>query len=86
MRAAGARDPCIRRAIIIAGLVFAFGLAVTPRGFVSSFAGDVSEALQEAQRQFNAGNYSAAITTLQSIQARLDLMEGWPTLVVLCVF
>jgi hypothetical protein len=42
MRAAGARDPCIRRAIIIAGLVFAFGLAATPRDFVSSFAGDVS--------------------------------------------
>ena len=67
MRAAGARDPCIRRAIIIAGLVFALGLAATPRDFVSSFAGDVSEALQEAQRQFNAGNYSAVITTLQSV-------------------
>ena len=67
MRAAGARDPCIRRAIIIAGLVFALGLAATPRDLVSSFTGDISEALQEAQRQFNAGNYSAAITTLQSV-------------------
>ena len=30
------------------------------------FAGDVSAVLQVAQRQFNAGNYSSAITTLQS--------------------
>ena len=31
-----------------------------------TFAGDVSAILQLAQRQFNAGNYSSAITTLQS--------------------
>jgi tetratricopeptide (TPR) repeat protein len=30
------------------------------------FAGDVSAVVQVAQRQFNAGNYSTAITTLQS--------------------
>ena len=33
---------------------------------VAVFAGDGSAALQIAQRQFNAGNYSSAITTLQS--------------------
>jgi tetratricopeptide (TPR) repeat protein len=32
----------------------------------AAFAGDVSAILQMAQRQFNAGNYSSAITTLQS--------------------
>jgi len=67
MRAAGAQDPCIRRAIIVAGILFALGVAATPRIFGSGFAEDVSEALQEAQRQFNVGNYSAAITTLQSV-------------------
>lgn len=33
-------------------------------------AGDVSAVLQAAQRQFNAGNYSSAITTLQSVVAQ----------------
>jgi len=67
MRVAGAQEPIIRGAIIVAGLVFAFGVAATPRAFVSSFARDASEALQTAQRQFNAGNYSAAIETLQPV-------------------
>ena len=57
------------RAVIVAGLVatLAFGVAATPRLFVLGIAGDVSEALQTAQRQFSAGDYSAAITTLQSV-------------------
>ena len=57
------------RTVIVAGLVFmfAFGAAATPRIFVSGIDGDVSEALQTAQRQFSAGDYSAAIRTLQSV-------------------
>jgi tetratricopeptide (TPR) repeat protein len=48
------------RTVIVLGLVFllAFGVAATD---------DVSEALKAAQRQFSAGDYSAAITTLQSV-------------------
>ena len=57
------------RTVIVLGLVFlfAFGVAATPRIVVSEIAGDVSEALKAAQRQFSAGDYSAAITTLQSV-------------------
>ena len=57
------------RTVIVLGLVllFAFGVAATPRIVVSEIAGDVSEALKAAQRQFSAGDYSAAITTLESV-------------------
>lgn len=57
------------RAVIVAGLViaFAFRVGATPRIVVSAIGGDVSEALQTAQRQFSTGDYSAAITTLQTI-------------------
>ena len=67
MKAAGARGARARWAAVVAGLLLVFGAAVSPRIFAAGArARDVSGALQTAQRQFNAGNYSAAITTLQS--------------------
>jgi tetratricopeptide (TPR) repeat protein len=67
VRAASARGTGIFRAAAVAGLLAAMGAAGSARIFAAAVrAGDVSGALQTAQRQFNAGNYSAAITTLQS--------------------
>lgn len=65
MRAAGARAFRICRAAVLTGL-FVMGASVSLRILAAGAKADVSGALQTAQRQFNAGNYSAAITTLQS--------------------
>jgi tetratricopeptide (TPR) repeat protein len=76
----GARIAFMVRTAVLAGVSFlAIGapalravprarLAVNePRSFAASAKpADISALLQTAQRQFNAGNYSAAITTLQS--------------------
>lgn len=66
MRAARARGFRVRRAVVVMGLLLAVGGTASPRIFGAGAKADVSGALQTAQRQFNAGNYSAAITTLQS--------------------
>lgn len=66
MKAEGARGAGVRRAAVVIGLLLAFGFSASPRILATSAKADVSGALQTAQRQFNAGNYSAAITTLQS--------------------
>jgi tetratricopeptide (TPR) repeat protein len=66
VKAPGARRARVRRAAVIAGLLLVMGASSSRRIFAAGYAGDVSGALQTAQRQFNAGNYSAAITTLQS--------------------
>lgn len=66
MKSPGARGARVCRAAVVAGLLLVMGASASRRIFAAGYARDVSGALQTAQRQFNAGNYSAAITTLQS--------------------
>jgi len=70
MRMGFARDRIMRGTFLVATLLLVMAQSGTGATSAPAAAYDVSGAIQSAQRQFNAGNYSGAIKTLQSAAAQ----------------
>ena len=77
MKLRSARIPGFALALLAGTTILA---TIVPLGAVllcrSAFASDASGAIQTAQRQFNSGNYTAAIKTLQSVAQVSASAEG----------
>ena len=90
-RAAGILVAACAGAGLVLSAPFAAGASLTDAreiarplaasGALSGAAADATAQIQNAQRQFNAGNYSGAISTLQAARNRIRIAQrhitGW---------